>query len=481
MERLGTASFPKNRSHGLAAQIRTSLGVVTLPNLIFNVKSLQPALWAGLLCALASGCQRRGYTDLYVDAMATEIRDLQDQLYEYDHEYRLLEQELDSLRRQNSSFRSQNQSTSPQSLKNSSPLEFLPKGSSQDPLPAPGKRSEGNQGSSRAPQETLEVPQLSLPPSIQEMEGMRSVPKLVPEEVPPASASPSAPQPDKSAPSTDFDFDVDEIMVPSIKTGAIQPPQMPPRVPGMAPENDLEVGLSQIELPLQLASTPGGQGAKISEATEVVQDKRVVELAFHPILCRTVNLDDDEKDDGVFLVLQPRNRQGQFVPSPAALTIEILDPGRDSATSRIGHWQYSTSEIAGKMQPIGNQQGIHLTLPWNGPNPKADRVVVRATYIYKNGRQVAASKEFFVSGPGSLKTVWAPRAGTKGQPKAPADFDSFAPSGFAVKPAGGQAHVPAGGTTVITTSESSVQPEGRSVVQPIGEFLPPADPPAPLR
>ena len=142
----------------------------------------------------------------------------------------------------------------------------------------------------------------------------------------------------------------------------------------------------------------------------MVTDKRVVELAFHPGLSRSINFDDDDNDDGLYLVLQPKNQHGQVVVVPAALVVEVLDPGREEGRTRIGHWKYSPTEVSSKIQPLGSQQGIHLTLPWNGPNPKSDRVLVIATYAFENGRQVIAQKEIYTYGKSTLKTVWAPRA-----------------------------------------------------------------------
>nr|MCU0710344.1 hypothetical protein [Pirellula sp.] len=45
-----------------------------------------------------SGCHQRAYNELYVENMASEIRLLEDRVYEYDAEYRALENELEDLR-----------------------------------------------------------------------------------------------------------------------------------------------------------------------------------------------------------------------------------------------------------------------------------------------------------------------------------------------------------------------------------------------
>ncbi len=183
-----------------------------------------------------------------------------------------------------------------------------------------------------------------------------------------------------------------------------------------APSNNLELNLSRIEVPNQLASTQSntaaGNRTQLKLGSEKPADMRIVEIAFHPTLTRAANFDDEGDDDGLYLVLQPKNTNGQLVPTFADLEIAALDPARegDSNASRIGRWSYSAIEVKSKFQPIGTSQGIHLTLPWNGPDPLSDRVIVFVRYTMPDGRQVVNDKTIFVSGKGNMRTVWVPRS-----------------------------------------------------------------------
>lgn len=179
------------------------------------------------------------------------------------------------------------------------------------------------------------------------------------------------------------------------------------------PPNNLELNLSRIEVPSQLASVNGDR-AQLKLGAEKPTDMRIVELAFHPSLSRAVNFDDQSDDDGLYLVLLPKNVDGQLVPTFAALEIAVHDPARMSnegpnEASRVGRWTYSANEVKSKFQPIGTSQGIHLTLPWNGPDPQADRVLVFVRYTLPDGRQVRNDTQIFVSGKGNMKAVWVPR------------------------------------------------------------------------
>lgn len=435
--------------------------------------------WFGLGCALLAGCQGRGYTDVYVDAMAAEIRDLEDQLYEYDHEYRLLEQELDSLRRENMSLQHSLSTPSSVAPKSSTPLDFLPRESE----PANGSERTSPQKVQPAPRITP-VPKsgpASIPPAQSQAiptptpspggspNSSNSLP-APPELRSPGGATEEIPQPfreqpslpDLQPPAEEIEFDAgQELTIPTITTGSVQPPSGLRNADALSPD-DLEVNLSQIELPAQLAAAHGQLGkATIKPATQVVADKRIVELAFHPSMSRSINFNDDDIDDGLFLVLQPKNEQGQVVPVTAVLTVEVIDPARDQSQSRIGVWKYSAAEVEEKLQPMGSQQGIHLTLPWNGPNPRADRVLVLVTYTFDNGRQVIGQKEIYVNSASTMKTVWTPRAS-----RSSAEFSQAQQLQGNLSP-------------ILSAGATSQQTESRSVIHATGAFPPPDGAPLP--
>lgn len=394
---------------------------------------------AAIACSLISiGCRNRAYSDLYVESMAAEIRQLEDQLYEYDNEYHILEQELASLRAENEQLR-MNPNVSNKAGAGSLPLlgpktnsnkypELAPRDAGTEELPpksstTPPKDSKPESNAQRSAESILEPPGAAKGSETQRQleEKLPAFPKL-----PPTENSPI----EKPAENL--------LDIPTIDPGKPAPPGMPvlntperkdfssnsgqPNAERKSiPSNTLELNLSRIEIPNQLASAKTASAtsnrAELKLGTEKPADMRIVEIAFHPSLTRAANFDDESDDDGLYLVLQPKNVQGQLVPTFADLDIAVLDPARegDSNTARIGRWTYSATEVKSKFQPIGSSQGIHLTLPWNGPDPIADRVVVFVRYTLPDGRQVVADKTIFVSGKGNMKTVWVPRGADESQ------------------------------------------------------------------
>ncbi len=403
------------------------------------MRPLLLALWGWLGCIALSGCHGRAYRDLYAENMAAEIRDLEDQLYEYDHQYKLLEQELEVLRQQNQVLKA----ATPPKRSLLAPLGMSDGRSEPRPDELPIKPEPMLQTPARQADSILEpgpAPQSSSPstPSPSSSNSDELPPPSRPQVAPPADAqqnppsqsapaTPKFPRPQDQAP-RDNDFDLEELLPPTIDPGVATPPPLPPlslRVDGspLAPEDNLEMNLARIEIPTQRVSAVlaagGTADASVSDsvkaglslgAADKPAETRVIELAFHPALSRAINMDERPGPDGLYLVLQPKNELGQMVPTSAELMVFALDPSREGEQAKIGRWEFNAADVQQKLQPIGSEQGIHLRLPWTGDAPAADRVIVFALYKFTNGRQVMGEKEISLSENASLKTVWAPRA-----------------------------------------------------------------------
>lgn len=393
-----------------------------------------------VLFSLISGCARRAYTDVYVDTMASEIRDLEDQLYEYDNEYRVLEQELESLKLENARLRGGTQAGSSNSSVGGRTGIRL--GSPQELQSQPSRLgSDARIDNFPSGEDAVFVPS---PAPLLDQSAKPVVPKSsvggppTPSTSPPTSPSNSAPAAGtgavelpspKDLPGTKSQtpFDLKNLTPPNVEHGEPMPPSMnPPKLDPTLPrsastQNELEIQVGQIPLPARLASTPAdamqsgshdhsGGPARLLPAMEMPKDTRIVDVKFHPGLSRAMNFDAQGDDDGLYLVLQPMNASGQFVPIAADLVIAVIDPSRNDNTGRIGKWSYSTAEVKNKLQPIGNSQGIHLSLPWNGPDPGADRVIVFAYYTLEDGRRIVSETEIFVNNAHRQNTVWVPRS-----------------------------------------------------------------------
>jgi hypothetical protein len=152
-----------------------------LPTHVRSLTAFAIALVIGV-----SGCQRRAFTELYVENMASEIRTLEDIVYEYDAEYRAMERELEDLRRINEQLESKLQD-SEQVLRESrtKPRPLLPENNLPEKETPPGILPE--------PSVPKSAP-LRIPSKAEEME--LEVPEVIVPKVPPRTPLPEPLPPD---------------------------------------------------------------------------------------------------------------------------------------------------------------------------------------------------------------------------------------------------------------------------------------------
>lgn len=142
-------------------------------------------------------------------------------------------------------------------------------------------------------------------------------------------------------------------------------------------------------------------------------DQRMTEIAFVRPFSVSLDLDGEAGDDGIRLVLQPRNAAGEFLEQPATLSVSAIDPDLRDDSARLGIWRFTPQQVEESMRRAGVAKGIHLDLSLSTKMPSAKRVVIFVRYETADGRRLEASHEYYLSSPGELEAKWLPRAGSR--------------------------------------------------------------------
>jgi len=399
---------------------------------------------SAICCALvfSQGCQRRAYNDLYAENMAGEIRELEDRIYEYDSAYQGIEEELAVLQSENArlheklmaiessptktsaggrslfkgfqgSSAEQNSSgpksfppSSSESSNSSFPLIPTPDPVSNGPPSIPSKSSSGPKTPSV---DSMLPPPITKPSESKakaksDLDGLKE-PKV---EMPP-SGSPTLPRSDipKFNSPLPLESGNESILpVPAPAKDKMVPPPLT-SLPSMNDASSIEDG--RIDLPASIQAASFVQTPK-SLPSNKVQDAKVIEIAFHPTLCRGQNLDSKDGEDGLYLVFQPRNAIGETIDKPATLTIVALDPNRPEQQSKIGRWAFTPEEVEAMLEPVGISHGYHIPMQWQEAKPLGDAVQIFVRYEMADGRRLVNERrvQLHISTTGSA--TWTPRA-----------------------------------------------------------------------
>ena len=432
---------------------------------------------AWLVCSfavLAGGCRRPAFQDIYVQNMAAEIRELEDIIYEYDHEYRKLELELEAAKRENEMLRklgisskNNGQSSRPKSDSLTPDVNIPDQVEPEKPPTAkvePEKSlldkpkgtppKELKEEPSSTPLKTLEAEEnqpLKLEPNPPTQGNEKALPDPPPSILPPPTTGTGSDPGKKNEPGLmeppkiDLGTPTDSLPTDSnkkvpvesgkINDGKANPIQLLPpptlgalevelgRIPKTASTPPQRVMTDRSELP---ASDLGVSTASyVTEGTVVVNagsaasnrepigaplDQRMTEIVFVRPFCVALDLDGESGDEAIRLVLQPRNAAGEFLEQPAELIVSIIDAEALNDSGRIGMWQFTPDQVAGFIRKQGQAKGIHLDLSLREKIPASKKVLVFVRYQTADGRRVENSYEYLFSEPGDLDTKWLPRA-----------------------------------------------------------------------
>lgn len=427
-----------------------------------SVNSTTAKSIAWLLCSAAvliGGCRRPAYQDLYVQNMAAEIRDLEDIIYEYDHEYRKLELELEASKRENELLKKMGINAKNQSILGSGGNTPSPSDKNwQDRVPSvapekdptvhrePSPSANLKEDSSSTPLKSLEAEPsepLKLEPTPAAPADDKKLPAPPPSILPPPAADSPAPKSVDPGlmepPAIDLGTPTDELpplnkkpgeASGKIPGGSTSPaPLLPPptlgalevelgRIPkstnirprATRPTDPQSLGINNPVSQASYATQPNTLGEMQGEDNPLPLDQRLTEISFVRPFSIALDLDGQPGDDAVRLVLQPRNAAGEFIPNPAELVVSIINPEVEDESARLGIWKFTPQQIEQAIRKQGNAKGIHIDLELDGKVPAGKKVLVFVRYQTADGRRLESSYEYILSTPGDLESKWLPRA-----------------------------------------------------------------------
>ncbi|MBX7167135.1 MAG: hypothetical protein K1X74_12465 [Pirellulales bacterium] len=205
----------------------------------------------------------------------------------------------------------------------------------------------------------------------------------------PGGAPPSIEIPQGSAPS---------LSPPSVPSETYPPngtEDAPPYVPPGAPDERLPDPPSArhhqrsprggVRAP-QVSLTPRQDEAEIT-------DWQVHEITLNRQLTGGHNRDGHPGDEGIMVVIEPRNKAGQILEVPGEVSVVLTDPSRSGPASRVARWDFTMSETADRFRQSIVGKGIHVELPWPAEPPVGRTLNLYVRYQTDDGRKLLAERQ----------------------------------------------------------------------------------------
>lgn len=116
---------------------------------------------------------------------------------------------------------------------------------------------------------------------------------------------------------------------------------------------------------------PDGDGDPADDRTagdDTTGNETVTQISLNRKLTGGHNVDDQPGDEGLMVVIEPLDAEGQLIEAPGEVSVVLLDPALEGEAARVARWDFTSEEAAGhiKRTPLGD--GLHFDLRWpHGP------------------------------------------------------------------------------------------------------------------
>ncbi len=327
------------------------------------------AVACAVVCSVVGGCRSNAYNDVYTQRMASEIRVLEDQLYDADYQNRVLQEKLER-----AAQRAEELEQAKADCRQPSKPERSPKPTLAPPVPKPlpsadeYSPSDFDLGDDVQSLDNFEAiaPGQSTPsdPFRDDAEtAADALPQTRKPETPPSDAAtpkvnkepgllppPGLPQPPGK----------EDLELPEIDPGELVPPP--------SPDGALELPPGQIKVP-DAVNTFSPDNAKPAVPTS---------LSIHPGLSAMHVFEDGS--EGMYLVVNVLDEQNQPLDLDsfeidAPLTVLALDPEKELEASKIGRWEFTSEQVA-KLVRKDPVSGLAIPVRWQDKRPTGDSVTV---------------------------------------------------------------------------------------------------------
>jgi len=330
-------------------------------------------LFAAALFPVLGGCQQRR---IAAQQMQEELRFQEDRIYQLEDWIRQYAAQLNDCRTENQGLRV-GKATSPAPKK---PLRIAPFGDD----PRKGKA---------APD--IEIPEVEIPKI--------EIPKI---ETPPAELPAPNRGAQRSQPKTDTRH---VIPTPAasherLATRNRKPPagaelRRRPAASTHAPRREAAAIIPAVALATAEIPERESDNVKLSayEAADP-QDNAITGITLSRLLTAPLNSDGVPGDDGIMVVVEPRNKAGELVAPAGTLSVVVIDrAAATEAEARIGRWDFSREETARLYRRTTLGDGIQLKLFWQDRQPGHSPLELHARLTTQDGRNLEVSRAIEVA------------------------------------------------------------------------------------
>jgi hypothetical protein len=173
------------------------------------------------------------------------------------------------------------------------------------------------------------------------------------------------------------------------------------------PRTTPQVEVPKLEVPtIELPESTPPAGATPSTDSGALREGTPTQLVINQRLTGGLDRDGRGGDEGLMVVVEPRDAGGHLVRAKGAVAMALLDPAESGESSRVARWDFSAQDVQHHYVGSVLGRGLQFQLPWPGEPPKNSELRLYVRFITEDGQKLNAELPIDVRPPASKG--WAP-------------------------------------------------------------------------
>ena len=153
-------------------------------------------------------------------------------------------------------------------------------------------------------------------------------------------------------------------------------------------------------------STPAGVAASAIPFNPSGNSRQVASVELDRMLTGGIGSGDRSGDQGLLVVVEPRDAAGRPVDAPGDVNVAVLDPAFQGDAARVARWNFTAAETAALFRRTGAGGAMHLAMAWPENPPKHNKLHLFVRYMTADGRKFETNQPIEIALPGEQPARW---------------------------------------------------------------------------
>jgi len=135
-------------------------------------------------------------------------------------------------------------------------------------------------------------------------------------------------------------------------------------------------------------------------------NSKVARITLNRSLTGGNNADGQRGDEGITLLVEPRDAAGRLVLAAAPISVVMLDGALSGEAARVARWDFTAEETRAMYRKTPLAEGFYLEMFWPATAPTHENLHLFVRYTTADGRKLEADRPIEVALSRSQPAAW---------------------------------------------------------------------------